>query len=194
MIKTITLPAASGITPGVYVENLSGSKVFACISATAAFNIEFKGTGTFAFSAGQIYGQPNGSNLGAATFSNPTANAITITFYSGAENFVLTTPVSSSGASSNKDASTYTKGAGTTVVGAMSGVTCSGLDGTHQRKQFVVTNLDSTNPLSIKDNSGNVFDAVAAGTSKTYFTNGVITVYNGNASPIQATIGEIFYS
>jgi hypothetical protein len=76
-------------------------------------------------------------------------------------------------------------------------VTYSGYDSGKQRRQFVLSNLDDTDAIAVSDGNGNLFDTVAAGDSRTYFTSGVLKIKNANAvntaSVVPAIVGETFY-
>ena len=124
-------------------------------------------------------------------FQNPTAVQITLEFYAGASALFYSPPTT---LALITQAATYTKGSGVLNIGAGAVLAYTGVDGTHTRKQIIVTNLDAAAALYLCDNAGNLLLPIFAGESKTFDLSGACKLANTNGAAVAAIVGEVSYS
>ncbi|MGO8839470.1 MAG: hypothetical protein ACLP7I_12060 [Limisphaerales bacterium] len=187
--KNISIPAAVNGVDGI-MEFPAIGKVFACVSATAAFQVEINNNLEDA-NSGTVLGDPTAPVFRTLIFHNSSAAAINVTFEVSSS---ALNPAVLNSVGGCKDAATYTKAFAAGSVAANSSATFSGTDGVHQRRQIVIQNLDGASALSIEDGAGNAGFSLLAGQVITLATSGIITIVNGTGAAIAVNVLETFYS
>ena len=193
--RSITIPAAVNGIPGV-AEYSSRFKVFACLTTTADFQVQFDDGGLETVTGGVVLGDHSSHGYRTIIFYNTSGNdiAVTFTFSNNTVNPAILNSIGSITVAAVKDASTYTKGFAAGKINANSTVTFNGLDGAKQRRQIVIQNLDAAAVLSIQDNAAHEGISLAAGQIITLATNGVIKIQNATGGDINCDVMETFYS
>ena len=193
--QSITIPAAVNGVAGVAEFN-GHAKVFACLTATADFQIRLDDSGLENVTGGTVLGDPSSRGFRTITFYNTTANDIAVTFTvsNNTINPAIVNSIGSITVAAVKDAPTYTKAFQAGKINAGATVTFNGLDNGKQRRQIVIQNLDAAAALSIQDNNAREGLSLLAGQIITLATNGGIKIQNATGGDINCDVLETFYS
>jgi hypothetical protein len=197
---TLTIPAS-----GVANFHRAG-KVFAVISATAAFKLRPEQGANLDMNVGRGFGDPAGQEWNYLTFQNTSGAGIDVTFYWGFEDY-RPDPAQFAGSfvttATQANQPTYTTGSGVVnLVGSGTTGNFTGVNGADRRKQIVIANLNKppadasvTAPdvLYVKSSDGLVCGVIFPQTSWTVESGGLFTVNNPGATAIDYAIGEVWY-
>lgn len=122
-------------------------------------------------------------------FHNPNTYSIFIQVFVGFGDYLDTT---------SELVESFTQGTGTSTV-TIPATTSITLNGNPsgiqlQRKSLIVSNLDPTNNIYVRDANDNYTAAVFPKTTISLPISGPVKVYNGTGAPIPVCIGEIWYT
>ena len=177
------------IPPYAVVPKALPGSIFFVLQASGPFEISFDGSPYMQMQSGiQLDNRPTAWQ--SLVFQNLSAVAVTIYFYVG--NCAITySPTTVNVLAS--DAPTYSVGSG--VLNTKTTQSFSGQDaanGNAQRKQIVITNLDTNgNILVVLDAAGVVFTQVLAGQTWTMESNAGFQIVN--TAGVNYIVGETFY-
>ena len=165
--------------------------VFSCAAADAAFKASFDGEDYIDMQQGwTMDSRPTVFNK--ITFYNPSARQVAVTFYCGSSSMFYSPPVTLALVS---NAGTYLKGSGIQAPARNSTTPYSGVDGTKNRKQFILTNMSGEGmTLYINDADGNLVLPVFDGQSRTLEISSMVKLENPNGVPVNCVVGEVFYA
>ena len=194
--KTVTIPPGTASAPGTVGTQLGGSLCYIATSS-GVFSMQFDAGTPFQTQGGFVFnGAP--ATFRTQTFFNPTAVAVTVTFYVGAMG------VGYIGTSNFKEAPTFLVGSlgaagdNITVPGNATGLGYLEVPGIylgHIRKQIIITVYGGNPRVFLKNTSGqtlmrinNSDTPVAINTSET------VRLYSENTSVSIVNVGEIYYA
>jgi hypothetical protein len=181
--QTVTVPANQTLPVAK-----TGS-VFFCVSASARFSMNFGGGEDIDMASGWKINAPFKRLL----FINTTAAPLVISFYTGQGSIDYSLPPLELLNTTVKNASTYAKGGGNRTLQPGEYIDLTGLDGTHARKQVVVTNLSLAGNLTLIASGANM-STVLPVSSWTIETNSALRIANLGAVPVDLVFGEVFYA
>jgi len=131
---------------------------------------------------------PEQLRFGRIEVLNPNVDAVVLTLWVGFGEYIDNRFEILENYTVVQGSSTVTIGAGATVTftGAVTGQNI-------QRKAFLISNLDPSNPVILRDSAGNNCAAVFPQTSVMIPVSGEIRVHNSTGAAISVYMSEIFY-
>lgn len=192
---TLTIPAAVGGVNGVLLLPAS-YKVFSCISTNGTYTAltSQAAAPVIVDQAGRGFGSANGITYGTLILANATAGIVTTTIYVGdvalPQSFVANTLT----VTAAKDAPTYPKCTGSlNLAGGASSAAYTGVDNGHQRKHFIISNLDNAATFDVTDGNNTGVQCPPLG-SRIIATSGSLKVKNTSGGAANYEVMEIFYT
>jgi hypothetical protein len=183
--KTTIIPAYASLQLAIT------GNFFYCTAATAPFKVSLDGAEDLDIDAGLNITLPSPQEYRFLVFRNPTANANTVSYFTGRGRVGVATPVIKV-----KNVETYAKGSGQIVIPADGTyVSFTGLDGVKVRKQFMVACQGVGTSIFICDAAQNGLAWVQYPGTWTAEVGGQLWLRTGNIGVGSvAFVGEIFYA